>query len=97
MMVRSRRFSGSGEDMFFFLKVFGLFISIEKSASMLESGFGDPFIIGRGESLPSYQILNFVPNSLVGADAFYFKFFFVIDNIWGRFREIRAVNVIFPK
>src|SRR5882757_4180696 len=97
MMVRSRRFSGSGEDMFFFLKVFGLFILVEKSASMFESGFGDPFVIGRGESLPSYQILNFIPNSLVGADAFYFKFFFVIDNVGGRLGEVRTVYVIFPK
>jgi hypothetical protein len=67
-------------------------ISTEEIRRVFKLSFRKPRVLGRRIADPRYEVLVITSDFLVGKDCFYFKFFFLIDDVRRWFFEIRAVD-----
>ena len=72
-----------------------LFIQSEGGLSMFQIPLRDPRVFFGRVSLPSDQEGTGRWGSAVAYDLFYFVFFFSIDKVRGRHREVLAMDLIF--
>ena len=72
-----------------------LFIRGEGRLCMFQVPFRDPGIFFGGVSLSSDQEGAGSRSSAVAYDLFYFVFFFAVDKVRGRRREVLAVDLVF--
>ena len=72
-----------------------LLIGFEKGLRVLEHLLREPRVISAGVPFPGNKILKFPVLDLVSLDRLNFVFFFLINDIRRRFREVRTVYLCF--